>query len=64
MLALSLVAGGSVLAAYPSNAWSLYGRGVCELKTGAKVQDDADLAAAAAVAPNPAERAGKLGLAL
>ena len=47
----------------PRQAWSLYGRGLAELRKGDKAQGDADIKAAAAIAPNLPERAKKLGIA-
>ena len=47
----------------PRQAWSLYGRGLAELRKGDNVQGEADLHAAAAIAPDLPERARKLGIA-
>jgi tetratricopeptide (TPR) repeat protein len=41
----------------PSDAWSLYGRGLAESRKGMKAESDADIAAAAVIAPNLAARA-------
>jgi tetratricopeptide (TPR) repeat protein/predicted aspartyl protease len=47
----------------PRRAWSLYGRGLAELRKGDKAQGDADLKAATAIAPDLPERAKRLGIA-
>ncbi len=52
----------AALVGKPNLFWSLYGRGLAELKTGAKAKGDADISAAAAAAPKLAEKAAKLGL--
>jgi tetratricopeptide (TPR) repeat protein/predicted aspartyl protease len=46
----------------PRAPWALYGRGVAESRKGLKAQSDADLAAAAAIAPHIAEEAKQFGL--
>jgi tetratricopeptide (TPR) repeat protein/predicted aspartyl protease len=45
----------------PKAAWSLYGRGVAELKKGDKAKADADMQAAAAIAPRLPDEARRLG---
>jgi tetratricopeptide (TPR) repeat protein len=47
----------------PRQAWSLYGRGLAELRRGDKALGDADIKAAAAIAPDLPEQAKKLGIA-
>ena len=51
-----------VLAINPKNAWSLYGRGVAELRLGQKEPGEADLAKAREAAPDLPARAKKLGI--
>lgn len=46
----------------PKSAWSLYGRGLARRHKGLAAEGDADIAAAAAIAPDLAERAKKLGI--
>lgn len=47
----------------PDMGWSLYGRGVAKLKSGDKPGGEADLAAAAQVAPKLAKHAKDYGIA-
>lgn len=53
----------AALAKRPNMGWSLYGRGIAKLKSGDKPGGEADLAAAAKVAPQLAERAKGYGIA-
>ena len=46
----------------PRNAWSLYGRGLVELRQGKKAEGDADLKASAAIAPKLPEFAARHGI--
>ena len=46
----------------PKSAWSLHGRGVARHHKGLKAEGDADLAAAAVLAPDLAARAKRLGI--
>jgi tetratricopeptide (TPR) repeat protein len=46
----------------PKSAWSLYGRGVAKHHKGLKAEGEADLQAAAALAPGLAARAKRLGI--
>ena len=46
----------------PKSAWSLYGRGVAKHRKGLKAEGDADLQAAAVLAPSLAARAKRLGI--
>ena len=46
----------------PKSAWSLYGRGVAKHRKGLKAEGDADLQAAAVLAPGLAARAKRLGV--
>ena len=46
----------------PKNAWSLYGRGLAELRKGMTAQGDADIAAAKALAPHLPEFAQRIGV--
>jgi tetratricopeptide (TPR) repeat protein len=46
----------------PKIAWSLYGRGVAEMRKGMTGQGEADMTAAAAIAPQLSETAKKLGI--
>ncbi|HEX4376871.1 MAG TPA: tetratricopeptide repeat protein, partial [Steroidobacteraceae bacterium] len=47
----------------PKKAWSLYGRGIAELRTGSTQKGQADIEAATALVPQLADRAQKLGIA-
>jgi hypothetical protein len=51
-----------VLKLEPKTAWSLYGRGVARRHKGMAKEGDADVAAAAAIAPDLPDRAKKLGI--
>lgn len=51
-----------VLKLSPRTAWSLYGRGVAKRHKGMTKEGDADIAAAAAIAPELPDRAKTLGL--
>jgi tetratricopeptide (TPR) repeat protein len=51
-----------VLKAQTQQPWSLYGRGLAELKNGLKSQGDADIAAATALAPTLPDKAKGYGL--
>ena len=46
----------------PKIAWSLYGRGLAELRKGMTVQAEADIAAAKALAPHLPELAQGIGV--
>jgi Flp pilus assembly protein TadD len=46
----------------PKIPWSLYGRGIAELRKGMNVQGEADIAAAKALAPRLPEYAQKVGV--
>jgi len=50
------------LAANGKIAWSLYGRGIAELRLGQKEAGEADLAKTRALEPDLPDRAGKLGI--
>ena len=52
----------AVLAHGPNSAWSLYGRGLARLRTGARAAGEADLAAAAKADAEVPVRAASLGL--
>jgi tetratricopeptide (TPR) repeat protein len=54
---------GAALKAEPRLAPALYGRGLAELKKGDKAAGDADIAAAAAIAPGLAQQYRRFGLA-
>ena len=50
------------LAARPHEAWSLYGRGLAELRSNRKVDGQADVAAALALRPRLADEAKRYGI--
>ena len=53
----------AAIKAQPQAAPALYGRGLAQLQKGAKAQGEADIAAAAAIAPGLAAEYRRLGLA-
>ena len=55
--------GTAALRLQPRAAWALMGRGVAEERKGEKAQAEADIAAAAAIAPKIATEAKQAGLA-
>ncbi len=52
----------AALVSLPKSEWSLYGRGVCQLRLGKTAQGNADIAAAKALHPEIEDRAKKLGI--
>jgi tetratricopeptide (TPR) repeat protein len=52
----------AALTANPKGAWSLYGRGIARRHKGMTVEAEADLKAAAAIAPDLADRARRAGI--
>jgi tetratricopeptide (TPR) repeat protein len=46
----------------PRIAWSLYGRGIAEIRRGSNAEGEADIAAAKAIAPRLPEIAQKIGV--
>jgi hypothetical protein len=53
----------AALSLEPKLAWSLYGRGLDQLRLGNASAGKADIAAATALRPKIAEEAGKFGIA-
>jgi tetratricopeptide (TPR) repeat protein len=53
----------AAIRAQPKAAWALYGRGLAKLKKGEKAEGEADIRAAAAIAPNLLQEAKRYGLA-
>ncbi len=53
---------GEAIRAQPRDAAALYGRGLAELRKGAKAAGDADIAAATAIAPQAGESYKRIGL--
>ncbi|HSV04399.1 MAG TPA: aspartyl protease family protein [Phenylobacterium sp.] len=61
-LDLALADYNEALKLQPKSAWSLYGRGLAKLQKGDKPGGEADIAAAAAIAPNLSAQAKRYGL--